>query len=92
MISLYFIFSYTVYIANLVFCWIVYSDDYTKTHIKCFDEQFITDKQLIILTFGVIVFPPLVLPYWIIKSVVKNIYKMVKHIKSVFSSDSPWWY
>jgi hypothetical protein len=92
MISWYLIFSYAIYIANLVFCWLVYSEDYTKTHIKYWDGPPITDKQLIILTFGVIVFPPLVLPYWIIKSVVKNIYKMVKHIKSVFSSDSPWWY
>lgn len=75
-----------------MFCWSVYSDDYTKTHIKYWDGQFITDKQLIILTFGVIVFPPLVLPYWFIKRILVTIYKMVKHIKSVFSSDSPWWY
>lgn len=92
MISLYLIFSYTIYIAYLVFCWCDYSNDYTKTHIEWWYRKYITDKQLLILTFGVVIFPPLVVPYWIVEGVIKTIYKMIKHIKRVFSSDSPWWY
>mgnify|MGYP000860255257 FL=1 len=90
--SVYFHLCYTLYSAVLALCWCAYSEDYTQTHIEWWYKRYITDKQLLILTFGVVVFPPLIIPYWIIKSVVKNFYKMIKHIKSVFSSDSLWWY
>ena len=90
--SVYFGLCYILYIAVLIFCWCDYSEDYTQTHIEWWDKRYITDKQLLILTFGIVIFPPFIIPYWVTKGLIKNFYKMIKHIKSVFSSDSPWFF
>jgi hypothetical protein len=75
----------------MIIYWATYaSNGYEADYIEYLPECYMSDKMLLILTFGIVVFPPLVVPYWIIKSIVKNIYKMVKHIVKVFKSDTPW--
>lgn len=83
---------YIFYAAYLFFCWCIYSDDYNKTHIEWWYRRYVTDKQLVILTLGFFIFPPFIVPYWIIKMVTKIIYKTFKNMKRILSSDSPWWY
>jgi hypothetical protein len=85
------IFSYFAYINFIITAWLYYAESrYKNGFIEYYPGMYISEKLLLVLTFGLLILPPFVCTYIIIKNILKMVRNTYIYTTRVFKSSSPW--
>lgn len=89
--------SYSLYLSFIVVSWTRPQDIYDQTprekgFIQYYVDSYISEKLLLTLTLGILIFPPFVCGYFYIKWLVTSVKDLYIYINKVYRSDNKWFF